>query len=246
MKTFQQIQLELTAYLRSPEQSPAPANVETRRLHIYRDLVYNNIENFIANVFPVTCSILGDNSWHKLVREFIQNHDCQTPYFVQISDEFVQYTLQVRGLRDGDPAYLLELIHYEWIELALDVSTDVIPDAGVFPTDVENSRPRVSPVAVCLTYQYPVHKVSAAFPHWQVEPTQLLVYRNRRDVVCFSAANLLTARLLFLLQSDDQPLNNHLETIAAELQYSDVTMLKKQAFILLEGLYRDSVISHFE
>ncbi len=246
MKTFQQTQLALTAYLRAPEKSPAPENVETRRLHIYRDLVYNNIENFVANVFPVTRSILGDHSWHGLVREFILHHNCQTPYFVQISDEFVHYILQVRGLRGSDPAYLLELIHYEWIELALDVSTDVIPDAGVFPTDVENSRPRVSPVTVCLSYQYPVHKVSATFPHWPAEPTQLLVYRNRMDIVCFSEANPLTARLLFLLQSNDQPLNSHLQTIAAELQYSDITMLKKQAFLLLEGLYKDSAISHFE
>lgn len=246
MKTFQQSQLELTQYLRAPEKKPAPINVEIRRLHIYRDLIYNNIENFIANVFRVTRSILNDDSWHGLVRGFIQEHYCQTPYFLQISDEFVQYMLQVRGLREGDPAYLLELIHYEWIELALDVSTETIPDGGALPADWENSRPRVSPLAVCLAYQYPVQNVSVNFPDWPMQTTYVLVYRNRVDEVCFMAANVLTARLLFLLQTSDQNLSEILQVIATELQYSDKNLLEKQAITLLTGLHEDSVISHFE
>ena len=246
MKTFQQTQSELTRYLRAPENSPAPANVETRRLHIYRDLIYNNIENFIANVFPVTRSILDDKSWHGLVRGFIQEHSCQTPYFLQISDEFVHYMLQKRGLREGDPAYLLELVHYEWIELALDVSTEIIPDAGRLPDDLEHSRPQVSPLAVCLAYQYPVQKLSAAHPEWPIEPTCLLVYRNRFDEVCFKAATQLTVRLLFLLQTSNRTFNEHLQLIATELNHPDVSELKKQAMLLLRDLYKDSVISHFE
>ncbi len=245
MKNFQETQLKLARYLRSPETNPAPLQVEERRLHIYRDLIYNNIENFIANVFPVTRSILTDEVWHGLVRSFIQHHYCQTPFFLQISDEFVQYLLQERGLRENDPPYLLELVHYEWIELALDVSTEVIPEAGTWPYNLEVSRPRVSPLAVCLSYQYPVQKVSATHPEWEPETTQLLVYRNRSDKVCFIAANPLTARLLFLLQSADQPLIEYLQIIAHELQHSDFDLLKKQAFSLLESLYKDSVISHF-
>lgn len=246
MKTFQQTQLEFTRYLRSPENSPAPAGVETRRLHIYRDLIYNNIENFIANVFPVTRSILNDESWHGLIRGFIAEHYCQTPYFLQISDEFVHYLLQERGLREGDPAYLLELVHYEWIELALDVSTEIIPDAGTLPDDLDNSRPQVSPLAVCLAYQYPVQKLSATHPDWSVEPSYLLVYRNRGDEVCFKTATQLTMRLLFLLQTTDRTFNEHLQLIAVELNHPPIDELKKQAGLLLRDLYNDSVISHFE
>lgn len=245
MKRFQQTQLELTSYLRAPREDAAPPQVEVRRLHIYRDLIYNNIENFVANVFPVTRSILNDEAWHALVRGFVQNHYCQTPYFLQISDEFVQYLLQERGLLAGDPPYLLELVHYEWIELALDVSVDVIPQANAFPSVLDETRPRVSPVATCLNYQYPVQKVSASHPHWEPEPTRLVVYRNRSDKVCFMEANPLTARLLFLLQSDDQPLISHLQTIARELGV-DVDLIKKQSILLLRSFYEDSVISHFE
>lgn len=251
MKNFQQTQLELANYLRSPRKSPPPAHVEQRRLDIYRDLIYNNIENFIANVFPVTRSLLTDDHWHELVRGFIEKHYCQTPYFLQISNEFVQYMLQERGLHAGDPPYLLELIHYEWIELVLDVDTATIPAAGNLPADIYRSRPRISPLAVCLSYQFPLQKISNAQQQWQPHATQLLVYRNRSDKVCFMEANALTARLVFLLQSSDEILATHVTRIAAELQYEDskydeLKLLKKQAISCVESLFNSHVISHFE
>lgn len=246
MKSFQQTQLALARYLRAPEKHPAPDQAEERRLHIYRDLIYNNIESFIANVFPVTRSILSDLDWHSLVRSFIESHYCQTPYFLQISDEFVHYLLQERGLRPGDPPYLLELAHYEWIELALDVSTQVIPDAGLLPKNMGESRPRVSPLAICLEYQYPVQKISSVQKEWLPELTRLVVYRNREDRVCFKIASALTARLLFLLQTQDQVLNTLLQQVIAEIQPHQEDALKKQAILLLEEFYQDSVISHFE
>lgn len=246
MKSFQKTQLELANYLRAPEQVIAPREVETRRLHIYRDLIYNNIESFIANVFPVTRSLLTDEHWHSIVRGFVQHHYCQTPYFLQISDEFVQYVLQTRGLCAEDPPYLLELIHYEWIELALDVSTEIIPPAGDMPLSIEQSRPRVSPLAICLNYQYPVHQVSASHPEWEREVTQLVVYRDRTDSVRFMVANALTARLLFLLQENDWILMDHVQQIANELGHPSVDSLKNQAISLVENLYSNSVISHFE
>ena len=45
---FQQLQRQLTAHLRDPG-SPPPAGIEERRLKIYRELFYNNVEGFLAN-----------------------------------------------------------------------------------------------------------------------------------------------------------------------------------------------------
>ncbi len=57
MDPFQQQQQALTAYLRDPESCPAPQGVEPRRLAVYRDLFYKNIEGFISGGFPVCRSI---------------------------------------------------------------------------------------------------------------------------------------------------------------------------------------------
>ncbi|MCP4827546.1 MAG: DUF2063 domain-containing protein, partial [Proteobacteria bacterium] len=43
----------MARYLRDPQNNPPPEDVEQRRLKIYEDLIYNNIEGFISSGFPV-------------------------------------------------------------------------------------------------------------------------------------------------------------------------------------------------
>jgi uncharacterized protein len=247
MKSFQETQLAFAQHLRAPDLYPAPAAMDDRRMGIYRELVYNNIESFIASVFPVLRSLLSDVHWHLMVRDFIHRHRCQTPYFLEISEEFLQYLMQERGLRDGDPAFLLELAHYEWIELALDVNEASIPRASSYPLAPLLSRPRVSPLAMCLSYQYPVHKISPSHQPAASEPTQLVVYRNREDKVRFMAANAITLRLLHLLQTNTQEnLGGQLHLIAAELQHNHPEALFDEAQGLINELFKLDIISHFD
>lgn len=247
MKSFQETQLAFTQHLRAPDLYPAPAAMDDRRMGIYRELVYNNIENFIASVFPVLRSLLSDAHWHLMVRDFIHRHRCQTPYFLEISEEFLQYLMQERGLCDGDPAFLLELAHYEWIELALDVNEASIPRASSYPVAPLLSRPRVSPLAICLNYQYPVHKISPRYQPLVPEPAHLVVYRNREDKVRFMAANAMTLRLLYLLQTNAQAdLGAQLHIIANELQHKQPETLFDEAQMLINDLFKLDIISHFD
>ena len=81
----------ITAHLRDPANNLAPAGIEDRRLNIYRDLFFNNIEGFLASAFPVFKSLHDEQSWLNLVREFFAQHRCETPYFLSISEEFLDY-----------------------------------------------------------------------------------------------------------------------------------------------------------
>ena len=65
-------QFELTRHLRDPHASPAPAGIEERRLAVYRDLLFNNIEGLLAGNFPVVSELLGEQRWTALVRDFYQ------------------------------------------------------------------------------------------------------------------------------------------------------------------------------
>jgi hypothetical protein len=247
MKSFQETQLVFTQHLRAPDLHPAPTEMDDRRMGIYRELVYNNIESFVANVFPVLRSLLSDAHWHSMVRDFIHRHRCQTPYFLEISEEFLQYLMQERGLSEGDPVFLLELAHYEWIELALDVNEANIPPASGYPIEPLLSKPRVSPLVICLSYQYPVHKISPRHQFSVPELTQLVVYRNREDKVRFMAANAMTLRLLYLLQTNTQAnLGDQLHIIANELQHNQPEILFDEAQALINELFTLDIISHFD
>ena len=195
-------QLTMARYLRDPQRQPAPAGVEPRRLQIYQDLVYNNIEGFISGGFPVLRSLYQDSDWHQLVRTFIEGHRCHTPYFLEISQEFLQFLMQDYSPRDCDPPFMVELAHYEWVELALDVSQEVLP-AAVAVDDMLATVLQLSPLAWLLSYQFPVHRIGPGFrPAEVVEPTYLVVYRDREDTVRFMELNAATARLVEIIRDN--------------------------------------------
>lgn len=222
---FQRLQYAFTAHLRDPEKSPAPSDVEDRRMKIYRELFYNNVEGFIANGFPVLRSLYKDADWHRLVRDYFARHQAHTPFFHGIAEEFLQYLQHERGMQPEDPGFLLELAHYEWVEMALSISEAETELSSVNPQgDLLEAGPVLSPLAWNLAYRYPVHRISAELQPQEVpaQPTHIVVYRNAQDRVNFLQINMITARLLQLLE--EQPAQTGrklLEQIAQELQHPE-------------------------
>jgi uncharacterized protein len=202
MLALREAQLRMARHLRNPVQSPAPEGVEARRLKVYRELVYNNIERFISAGFPVLRSLYNDGQWRELVQGFLEGHRCSTPYFLEISQEFIHYLVEGHRPRPCDPPFAAELAHYEWVELALDVA-DAEPPPPPPPGDPLALVPRLSPLAWLLSYAYPVHRVGPALrPSSPGEPTFLVVYRGRDEAVGFVELNAASARLLQQVQEN--------------------------------------------
>jgi len=199
---FRQVQLDFAAHIRNPETSERPAGIESRRMQIYIDLFYNNIENFLSNNFPIAKEVIAGERWDKLAREYVHKHVAHSPYFLEIPEEFLKF-LDNRGDNSDLPAFFRELCHYEWVELALDVSEVEISDSEIDPNgDFLTGMPVVSPLAWSLGYQYPVHQIGVQ--HRPPESSgqvayYYVVYRNRKDRVGFVESNVVTARMLELL-----------------------------------------------
>ena len=242
---FQQYQLEFSAHIRNPKENPWPQGVEARRMKIYNELLYNNLEGFLLACFPVLQRILGARKWAKLVREFFAEHQCHTPFFRQIPDEFVQYLQGERGPREGDPAFLQDLAHYEWIELNLSVSTleiDLgnIDEAG----DLMNGVPALNPILSLQTYRFPVHRISPKFKptEQQKEETHVAILRNRSDAVKFVLINGVTRRFLELLQSAPLTGREALLQIAKELNHPDPEVVLNGGIDMMQMLKQSEVI----
>jgi hypothetical protein len=243
---FKQHQYEFTAHLRDPENNPAPEGVEDRRIGIYRDLLYNNVEGFISGSFPVIRSIYSDDNWHRMVRDFFAHHKSHTPYFLEISQEFMSYLQDERKPQPEDPAGLLELAHYEWVELALSVSDETIDMNMIDPNgDLLAAHPVLSPVAWALAYQYPVHRMGPDnLPEQPPEqPTYLVVYRNRNDKVKFMEINPVTARLVNLLQENQTLSGQHaLEQITQEMNHPNPDVVIQGGLSALQELQSYGII----
>jgi len=230
-------QLAMAGYLRDPAAAPAPGGVEQRRLDIYQRLVYNNIEGFISKGFPVLRSLYRDRDWQQLVRGFIREHSCSTPYFMEISQEFLHYLLHEYQPRDIDPPFMAELAHYEWVELALDVAEEAPPPALRVDEPLA-AVPRLSSLAWLLSYRFPVHRIGPQNQPRDVgDPTYLVVYRDRQDRVRFMELNAVTARLVEMTR--DNSMTNGaglLDALAAETGMESQMLLAFGTQLLAELL----------
>lgn len=218
-------QRRLAAYIRDPEHAPAPRGIQARRLKVYRELFFNNIASQLAGNFPVIKRILGDRAggdrWTPLVRDFYRGYPSRTPLFTELPREFVRYleSRAAAGSRD-DPPWLPELAHYEWIELALQISPARLDDVAHDPGgDLLAGCPLLSPLAWPLAYAWPVHRIAPDFQPDAppAEPTCLLLQRDTLGKVHFQQLSALTYRLLQRLQHDPECSGRgHLLALAAE------------------------------
>ncbi|MFN3751321.1 MAG: DUF2063 domain-containing protein [Thiobacillus sp.] len=232
---FQRWQFAFTAHLRDPRAHPRPAGVPARRMKVYAELLYNNVEGFLLSCFPVLRQVLGARRWKKLVRAFFATHRSRTPYFRQIPDEFIQFLQSEWEADDACPPYTLALAHYEWIELVLSVSTRSADRAVDAAGDLLDGVPVVNPVLANLRYDWPVHRIA---PRRKVAPAEtfLLVYRDAGDAVQFVEINAFTARLIALLESATLSGRAALETIAAESAHPAPALVLAAGAALLADL----------
>jgi uncharacterized protein len=199
------LQYRFTAHIRDPDRNPAPEGVEDRRMAIYRDLVYSNIESFIASNFPVIRTLYDDAAWDAFTHEFFREHLCHTPLFPEFAREFLRWLETRQQQERGDPPWLLELAHYEWAELALAIDEADHGDAAHDPAgDPLSGVPVMSPLACVLGYRYPVPHIRPDFRPTEMpaEPTWILLVRGRDDEVRFHEINALTAMLVERLREN--------------------------------------------
>jgi hypothetical protein len=241
---LRELQYRFAGHIRDPRAHPAPADVSPRRMAMYRELFYNNIEGFLRSNFPVLRRILDDARWTALGEDFFARHRCKTPYFSAIAEEFLEYLAEERGERPEDPPFLLELAHYEWVEMALAIAEDCrgelvrpVPDGSPrrtsSPLQLGSGAPFgaekeslldiplcLSELAWPLAYRFPVHEIGPDFQPTQApeQPTCLVVYRDSADQIHFTEITPPTYRLLQLWR--DAPGSTArmlLEQVAAEL-----------------------------
>jgi hypothetical protein len=234
------------AHLRNPERNAAPEGIEDRRMEIYRGLFFRNIRNFLSGNFPVLRKLHSAESWDALTRDFYDRHRSSTPLFPEIPREFLHYLQDERGQRPGDPPFMLELAHYEWVELALSLDEQQIESIPAVPDgDLLSGTPVLSPLAWPLSYRYPVHEIRPDFQPFEppVDPTHLVVYRNRADEVKFMSLNPVSLRLVEVLKdSGDRSGLDVLTQLAQEMQHPDPQVVIAGGKQLLEDLRSRDII----
>jgi hypothetical protein len=244
MNSFQRYQAEFANHIRDPRGHPRPRGAAKRRMDVYVEIVFNNMEGSLAACFPVCKKILGVRRWKKLVRDFLAQHRCTTPIFRQIPEELLHWLETAPAAVADLPPFFASLAHYEWAELAVATSEATLTVACDPAGDLLEGEPVLAPSLMLLRYVWPVHRISPRFQPVLpcVEPVHLLVFRDRQDMVRFIALNPVSARLIGLLQQGGHSGRRLLEDVAAEIHHPDPRAVMRFGRTLLEDLRRQGAI----
>lgn len=241
LPAFQQYQLQFASHIRNPKAKLRPPKVAAKRMRVYTEIVFNNLESSVAACFPVAKKTLGIRAWEKLIRRFFSQHQCHSPLFRQIPEEFLRFLETAEDL----PPYLKSLAHYEWIELTLAVADVSLDMASVNSEgDLLADRPVFSPALALLSYDYPVQLISPRFkPKLRLtQAVNLLVFRDVEDNVRFIELNAVTARLVGILQAEALTGRQALEKLAVEMAHPEPQTIIQFGGDILEDLRTQGAI----
>lgn len=238
-RDFQTFQAEFAARIRNPRGRTRPQGVPARRMRVYEELLYNNLEGFLLACFPITRQLLGARAWRGLVRRFFAEHRCHSPLFRDIPGEFLAWIEPLAAELFPKRPYLYEFMHYEWVELAVSVAPeDAVPPDCDPGRDLLAVRPALNPTARLVGYRYPVHRIR---PRYRPDGTGeganwYLVYRDPEHAVRFIALNPVSARLIELIRDTDVTGHEVMTRIARELGHRSPEPIVEMGRNLLDKL----------
>ena len=246
---------------------PTPGELEDRRVQIYRDLIFKNVDNFIASSFPVFKKTSDIRYWQALISSFLTEHKAHSPYFSDLAREFLEY-LESRATQEleEDPPYMFELAQYEWSEIGLLLADEQVPENcfedqismlvsgdctveqlmsdGELLEKVMQARPVLSPLAWPMQFSYAVHRISRDFTPKEAEdlPVFLIVYRNRHDRIQFIESNAITVRLLELCSQGEYTTLELVSQLAQEVSSMSSENLRGSAAQILLQLSARNIV----
>lgn len=243
MSDFQLVQKQFVEHIRNPDANDFGYGIEDRRLKIYRELFFNNILSFLSSGFPVLKSLYTETRWQILARKFFAEHNCKSPFFAEISKEFVEYLANEYVMTEDDPLFLQALAHYEWLELDVSIRQGHAEDSSNVAVS-ESSRVRFSDVASLVSYEFPVHQISPDFqPTEPSTPVYLVVYRDTDNDVEFTLVNDVTAFLLNLIeQSQSLQVSELIASLSAALPQMSAQQLQTATFDILEQFKQKTIV----
>lgn len=223
---YQNIQRQFANYIRDPATNSVPAGVERRRMDIYKRLFFNNISSFCTKSFKSFRPFLDDTEWNSLIRDFMREHSCTSPYFKDIPIAFVDYLSGSKKTSAQYP-FMQEMCHLDAIRMQLRLAPDA-PECKGLEISNETTGLRLSPSVRLLSYEWPVHKLTPS--NWSgakpKKPTWLVAFRDRSERVDVLVINAHTFRMLEIL-NDPMTLSTLAVQLSREFEVGQNVLLKK-------------------
>ena len=213
---FSDYQAAFGARIRDPKQAARPTGAPAKRMRVYEELLFNNLEGFLLSCYPITRKLLGKHLWRQTVRRFFSQHRSHSPLFRDIPKAFLDWMQASGAAQFASLPFLPEFMHYEWLELSVSIMPEEVDPAAIDAQgDLLRGRPALHPSARLACYDYPVHQIGPRFKPAAADGQTWCYLLFRDEVFCNEAAaeqdevrfillSPVSARLIALLR-DQQP-----------------------------------------
>ena len=235
----------LNAFTSKIRKSQSVNNEDNDRIEVYRSLFRSNIQSFLEQAFPVLHQVLPEHWWRREVDGFLEHHQCASPYFQDISMEFIRHSIEHGFVSDQTPDWVIELMHYEWLELHIQTQPDEPCNAGELTMQ---SLIKAIEASALQVYQYPVQMIGPGYMPTEApdNPTPLLMYRNLSDGISFEQLSPLSSSLYALIMDSPSKVDEIIKALAHQTGQKVDASFEISAFEQLKQWIKTGAITHLK
>ena len=236
----------MAEYCRVPGFDKEIPGARVDRLHNYRRLVFNIIEDTLQSAYPITHTLLTEEEWIQLVNDFFSRHNCTSTQLWRMPYELVEFVEKEEYHLKLCKPYLVELLYFEWLEIEIYQDEDKPHENFITEGDVMLDVPVINPDHKLLQLTYPVHKKN----HKELEDNKgnyfVLIYRHRSNfTVNFLELSPFLALVFDHLLKAKTSIKNTLLTVGKNNGINEEEMLLQHGKIFAEQLQDHTLILGF-
>ncbi len=236
------IQNRVARYCKSGIEEDIPG-VTKNRLHNYRRLIYNIVDDTMSTAFPITKEWLSRDEWDMLVSDFLANHSAQTPQVWKLPSEFYSYVKNNNYANRFKKEALNDLLFIEWIEIEVHTTPDISVPEYKADGDLLSDKLILNPHFRLIQLTYPVHNHHAGEASKNRGNWYLLIYRNQEtNAVHFMQLSQLYVFIIEQLTDNPMSVSDLIPLINTAFGIDDEATLLANLKPFIESLAAKTVI----
>ncbi len=199
------IQNKVAKYCKTGIEENIP-DITENRIHHYRRLIYNIVDDTMLIAFPITKEWLNSDEWDMLISDFLAKHPAKTPQVWKLPSEFYSFVKQQNYSVKFNKEALNDLLYFEWLEIEIHTMPDINVPQYSTKGNILNDKLILNPHFRLIELVYPIHIHHADEATKNKGEWYVIIYRNyETNTVHFMQLSLL--HLFIIERLTDSPLS---------------------------------------
>ncbi len=144
-------------FCRTGELDPA-LSISPEKIQIYHELVRNNVEEVLYRAFPLTFHLLSHKQWNEMLDLYLAKEAFTVHSVWRMPQTLVRVAIEQNWAERWNIPYLVDLLHFEWIEIEIDMMADLKRENFKIEGRILDDPLLLNPESQIIVYSYPVYE----------------------------------------------------------------------------------------